>query len=39
MVGGLLEVQGEALKPLRLNKFVNELCERMSDGVVEPAGA
>jgi hypothetical protein len=29
----LLEVQGEALKPLRLNSFICR--ERMSEGVVE----
>ncbi len=37
MVGTLLEVQGEALKPLRLNAATFR--KRMSEIVVEPAGA
>ncbi len=35
----LLEVQGEALKPLRLHIARGLFSERMSEGVVEPAGA
>jgi hypothetical protein len=35
VVGALLEVQGEALKPLRLSSASILCCERMSEGVVE----